>query len=461
MSESPPTLLDAGGPLLSMGQFMLLMAGAEMEGLPLGLEADVPDDLPTNPAFRRDWQDLLAAIALFGPARVVMPAHLAEQVMIEPLLELDIAEILIVDTTADLRQQIARTYREAFERCRKLEQLRPTAPIISIDAPRIRPRERAEAVQTAGDAEYYMERLRDQVSGLVTGLQDIFGYYVESLQSETHGVLSDYAQLIYPDPAKFPQKSGATREWDLFHLMGLYIRGAAEVSSLDFEVQGAAYSPTFLEEFDRFNRLLTSVTPDFSEFATLGVMLNQFRRDEFLAVHAFWSSFYELTNMLSVSKMTSNPLFLPSAAPVRVGGGEGLTTAESLRVYRLFLSEVGRLPSPASLKDLQQLRRDPGLGSLRPLLAQWTSEIRRTDDPDPELLTQIHADIGRASQLLKQSRYLSRAGALVTLLSLPIALYDLLNGSALGTALTPVGPAIQAYQAKLIHQASWVRLGNL
>lgn len=125
-----------------------------------------------------------------------------------------------------------------------------------------------------------------------------------------------------------------------------------------------------------------------------------------------------------------------------------------------FLATCPR-PRDEPVADLERLQRDPGLSSLRPLLERWTDETHGSEDPDTDLLEEIRVDIARATKILKHSELLDRTGKVLTFLSLPVAVYDLLEGSALGTALVPIGPAIEAYKASRIRQSSWVRLGTV
>jgi hypothetical protein len=464
MSESqpPPTVLESGGPLLSTAQFMLLLSGASSEGLALDVEA-APHEVRAEAWFQREWQDLLASIALFGPARVVLPAHIAAEVNIEPLLEREVAEIVIVDATAELRQQVASTYEQAFTRCRELEGHPASTPLISLDAPVPGHDERLEGHMLAGDANYYIERLLDQVLPLIEGLHDIFGYYVDKNQVEALDVLSGYNERIFPNGWPSEVKDPSIRTSDLLKSMGLYVRDRGPIEAQGLNVSGIAYMPECLINFEDWDKTLTSAPDDLQAFMSLGLTMSVFDRAAFLAVHAFWRSFYELVNMLRVSKLTANPLYMPSTARIRQlpkGHAARRETSESLRMYRLFLTETGRLPSPDSINDLDRLRSDPGLSSLRSVLAQWAEVSRGATDSDASVLNKIRGDIVSATSRLKRSEKLGRMGSVVSLLSLPVTVYDALKGSALGLGLAPLGPMIEGVNAREIRKASWVRFGS-
>jgi len=466
-SSIPASLLKSGGPLLSTAQFMCLLGGAAAEGVQHGSDLEIPDEeILQSPAFRREWQDLLAAIALFGPARVVLPPNLAAEFDIQYLLEEEIAEILVVDTTVALKAQIARTYEEAYKRCRELEWNPATTPLISLDTTGLREGDRLEARLVASDAEYYVDRLGSQVTAFVSWLSDIFGYYVEANEAGTFEAIRDYNKSKFFDAATTDPMDPAHRTVGLLQMMGLYVRsrGLLEQESKALQIPGICYGPENLADFDDLDRELTSPSESFSDFAALGLVLKQYEPAGFLHVHAFWRTFFELINMLRVSEAEASPLFLPSAAPVRPEGDSSQwaeATDEHLQMFRLFLTETGRLPSPNSLKELHRLRQDPGLSSLRSILSHWAETARKATDGDVPLLNEMRGDIANASRRLRRAESLGRAGRIISFASLPVAVYDLLRGSALGTSLAPLGPAIDAYSLRLKHNASWVRFGDL
>lgn len=458
-------MLDDGGPLLSLAQFMFLVAGAASEGFVSGLDGMSADTF-ASPVFRRDWEDLLAAIALFGPARVILPAHLAAEFNIETLLELDLAEIVVCDTTGPLKRQLAKTYAEAFDRIRVLEQHPVYTPLVSLDAPIPTPQLHLEADILAGDATYYVARLLDQVGPLVDGLRDIFGYYLEAHEAETLSELNDFNALVTPNAITRwagLRLNGALRTADLLTSMGLYVREREALESEGFQVAGMSYTPQHLADFDAVDRMLTSAPDGFTEYMERGLELSMFDRADFLAVHAFWKAFFELLNMLAVSESTENPLYLPSDARIdaTAAGAQRRETSGSLRIYRLFLAETGRLPHPQSLRDVTLLRANPGLTALRERLGEWASVSRDATEGDAPVIDAIQRDVARAATQLRRAESLNRAGRIVNLLSLPISVFDALKGSSVGIGLAPIGPAIDGYTSRRLKRASWVRFGEL
>jgi hypothetical protein len=74
---------------------------------------------------------------------------------------------------------------------------------------------------------------------------------------------------------------------------------------------------------------------------------------------------------------------------------------------------------------------------------------------------EIRRDIDRAAQKLQRSELLGRVGRLITLISLPIAAYDAMHGTAVGLGLTPVGAAVERLSAFNANKASWMQFGVL
>lgn len=461
--QQPATLLEGGGPLLSTGQFILLLSGCAAEGLSLEVDA-ASEETRANPLFQEEWQDILASIALYGPARVVLPPHLATAVRIEPLLEREIVEILTVDLTTSLRTQIAATYEQAFARCRKLEWMPATTPLQSLDAPTPKAHERFEAEVLIEEANFYIERLRVQINSLLNWLYAIFGYYLSVNEEEIYRTIVDINRERYQHIATSKTEDLDSRAENLMRSMGLYIRGPAEIEAMGLRQPGIGYSPSCLQDFEAFDRSLTSHAEGFDDFAKLGLWISTFEPEEFMAVHAFWRSFYELVNMMRVASLTANPLFLPSrlamaaASPQETGTSE--STATSLQVYRHFLSESGRLPNPTNLRELERLRQDPNVGALREMLAQWTVVAQGDENPEASVLAAINRDIDLAARQLRRGELLGRVGRLTAFLAMPVSAYDILRGSPWGLALVPVGAAIEAAEATVTKGASWACIGR-
>jgi hypothetical protein len=457
------TILEPGGPLLSEGQCMVLLVGAAAEGLCGGIASPSPDVLGAK-AFRREWGDLLASIALFGPARAVLPAHLAASVDIAPLLELGLAEIITVDRTQYLRHQIAATYEHAFNAYRELEQHPATTPLRSLTELPPGPEERLDARMLIGDAEFYLQRLDAIVTPFTAGLRDIFGYYTEANYDLTRDAINGYvAETFSPDAAT--ARDLERRTPDLYASMGLYLRERElleEESGLS--IPGISYSPACLSDFAALDRDITTPPGDFMSFTRLGLVLNQFDWEDFISVHAYWRSFFELTNMLEISELTENPLFLPSGASVRPAPATEPpslhSTGDAVRIYQLLLAETRRMPTPTTLRETETLRRDPNLHSLRTVLNHWTAVARGADDDDARLLQTIRADIDLAAKRLKRAQLLGGVGKLVGLVSLPATVVDVMRGSAWGAGLAPIGPAIDRYGARQLKKAGWIRLGR-
>ena len=441
---------------------MLLLAGAAAEGLCDGVFRP-PPEVTAADTFQREWTDLLASIALFGPARAVLPTHLAASVDTSRLLDLELAEIVTLDRTAGLRHRIARTYEHAFAACRALEANRATTPLRSLYERPPTSSERLRARMLIGDAEYYTQRLNDIVSPFTTALRDIFGYYVDNNYLLMWEALRGYIEETFsPDTA--PQRVVERRTQDLFLSMGLYIRERELLEDEGFSIPGISYQPDFLADFLEWDRNITSAPDGFSSFTQLGLLFQQFDWVDFLSVHTYWRSFFELTNMLEVAELTGNPLFLSGNAALRASPARRTarlnSTSDQVRVYQLLLAELKQMPTPTTMRETAALRRDPNLRSLRTVLNEWTTVARGAGDDDAPVLDAIRADIDRAAKRLKRAERLGGVGRVVGLASLPVALVDLLTGGALGAGLTPIGPAIDRYAARQLKKAGWVRLGR-
>lgn len=457
----PPTLLPDGGPLLSFPQFSLLLSAAKSEGLSLDVEP-VPTEVWEAPEFQRDWQELLAAIALYGPARVVLPEHLAAEIDIQPLLEREIAEILILERAAPLRAQISRCYDRAFEGFRKLEWTPGVTPMVSLDEPLLSEARRLKAELLITEAESYAESLRKRILDPLKWLHDIFGYYVENNEDYVRDSIADFHRRVFRENPSPSLVDPGRRAVDLMQAMGLYVRDRGQLEGTGWEQRGIGYNPSCLREFSDLDRRLTSVPDGFGDQTELQLRLSVLDRDTFLTVHAFWSTFFQLVNLLQVGPEVGSPLHIPSVATVRSAPSEEAgpeMTGEGLRIYELFLSERGRLPTPSSLRDVERLRRDPGLSSLRSMLAQWTVSSQGGDGVDDAL--QIRADINLAAKRLRRSEWLGRVGRLITFVSLPITAYEAMQGTALGLGLTPIGAVIEGLSTFNAKRASWMRFGAL
>jgi hypothetical protein len=464
-ADTIPTILEPGGPLLSEEQCMVLLTGATAEGLCDGLPKPSTEVLAATP-FRREWEDLLASIALFGPARAVLPAHLAAEVDITPLLDLGLAEIVTTDLTGPLRRRVAATYELTFRNYRLLEQHPATTPMRSINEPSNapRPRDRLGGRMLIGDAEFYAQRLDQIITPFTTALQDIFGYYADANYKFTYDAIHDYVQATF-SPADPSQHDLERRTTDLYASMGLYLRerDLLEYDGYDLRLPGISYNPYCLENFAELDREITSPPADFTSYAYLSIVLKQFDWADFISVHTYWRSFFELTNMLAIAELTENPLFLPSNASVRAApdADESLpSTGDALRVYQMMLTETRRMPTPTTLRETEVLRRDPNLRSLRTVLNQWTKVARGAGDDDATVLKAIQADIELATRSLNRAELLGGIGKLVGLVSLPVTIVDLLKGSAWGASLAPIGPTIDRYGARQLRKAGWIRLGR-
>jgi hypothetical protein len=311
------------------------------------------------------------------------------------------------------------------------------------------------------EAHYYRDRIQELTHPIADAMGDIFGYYLsrnagsffaaarESIGDAVHmrggGLLhtSDKSSDSYLEDMGLTCRDGLT----------LYRERGQSIPS---------YGPDDLASLDAVDASLIARSGSFQEEAGIDMFVG-LRQDPllFLEVHAFWRSFFELAAMATFAADAKASLFLPSTIEVRVDGTQPTNTADTIRLYRVFLQNAGLLPTPETFEDVLRLREDPNLRSLREVLAEWTAtpDAERGDN----LITgRIQKDVALASRSLRPLGALARVGRLIGYVSLPVAVAEFLtHGGAIGLALAPVGPAIDAYRFGRERRAGWVRFGRI
>jgi len=465
-------MTTSAGPIMSYSQFAIIMAGAEYEGW-VQIERDgrsveeaYREEAYHAPQFRQEYQDLLTAMLLFGPAKFSLPSYFLEGVTVDRLQSEGVVELNEIDQVTPLRTRIARWYEIAFSSYRQLEEDPWFGPVVSLDRLLQGKGQRdldsiLDVEEALGQIEFYTDAITEVIAPLVLGLRVIFGYYFEENFGFYHDTLGDINLPYMRDLPLFHIPSWLIDEDDpgeLYRDMGLFLRGP-EYREAEFPV--FSYYPDDLLSFAEVDERLSTHGPNFTGHMERVLQLG-FRLDPtaFIRVHAFWKSFLELVNMLRISEATGNPLFVPSTVDVRpaeYSKQRASSTTDMIRVYRLYLTERGLIPSLECIDDLMRLWDDKRLERLRDVLRTWVDASRSDDIGRTDL---IRKDVNRAKRELRNLGRMQRAARLVGYISMPVAVADLAMGSGLGILLAPIGPAVDLYSGLRLRKLSWLNLGT-
>ena len=199
----------------------------------------------------------------------------------------------------------------------------------------------------------------------------------------------------------------------------------------------------------------------FAQFAERTIYFG-YRRNlkTFCYLHSFWMTFFEFQSMLRHSDSTGGPLFIPSAyegSISNVSGGEG-SAEDDVRIYRLFLSETGRLPNVNSVEDVLRLREDKRIRSLRQVISEW--RVTEVGEGHPQAVANMRRDIELATRDLHRLDGAQRIGRFIGFLAIPVAIADAINGSFLGLTLAPVSPAIDIARKWRLRRMGWMGFGG-
>ena len=454
------------GIIFEFGDAGPLLVGAHCEGHSCDVAGGFDDrayDTYHSETFQARYSDVLTSILLGGTAEIVVNERLAAGIFLEDLLSEGIARLVPYDGAEKYRSNIARLYGAAFEACRRIERYPLVGSVVylmDLDLPALN----IDLEVDLEEAVFHTRQLRALVDPVVQGVEALFAQNLAREEEAVFGVLAALAENIAGEQHLRP--GNETRIYDdtagLYDLMGLSLN---PYLWFDNEVTLNTYRPEDLKIATYGRSAVYGYSEDTEpgsggEWLLAGMSL--WARDnpvEFLRTHAFWVTFFEFVSVLERSKSTLQPVFAPGPQGCGAAREEHHSSPEDLmKVYRLFLSEMEMLPRPSSIVDLIRLREDRALTPLRAVLQEW-AEIGKPDE-DPRVIAQVRKDIKLAARDARRARAVQGAGRVVTYLGLPVAVADVLRGTAVGLGLAPVGVALELSAAEMFRRVKWLRFGS-
>jgi hypothetical protein len=406
------------------------------------------------PEFQSVYQDALTTLVLLGQARVPLPQYLAESIIAEPLIKEELLDLVIGEDVPDIRSSVTRLYERCFGLSRRLES-NPASSTMKYLDDRSGPSmgNRIDAATDVSELDYSHRQLAKYVEPLANGVLDIFGSYWESRMEHMYGVLEDL-NSDYLDLAGEPLALGSGAGF--YNAMGIGVRSGLRLQD------GIAYTPSLMSQMEEIDRLL-GMRADFDDEVQVAMLLNSIggiNPKDFIAVHSYWSTFFGLLHTLRLAEDSSCPVMLPSDVAVTPNNTRPKSiTPDLLRVYRVYLSESGLLPTPRTFNDALRLREDSRLRSLRRALDRWHAGYAAGQD-EAELVQEIRKEITAANAVTGGLEDLAKIGSLVSYVSLPIGIADAINGSLTALFLAPIGPAIETYRLLKLRRFGWVKFGR-
>jgi hypothetical protein len=470
---------DLTGCVLSFSQLVKLLGGLSHEGLSDYFTPEAAAPLIHTERLRREYYDILASLVLFSCARVALPSYLMQQIEAESLVREGLIEFSPADEIDDFQAKITSIYHLLYEKCRSLEENRATSPLLALDHPSFgRPskRERIDAACDRGDIDYYCSELYSRVAPLITGIQDIYGHYFNELMADTGGLFQASTERFLSDRPTFNKGFGtiwtpalgaanADINFDaLFRDMGICIRdGPTLDNDIGRGTLSGSYAPSDLTGLAELSQLILGEIGR-SEWI-YGITLFGMRRDpmRFLYTHVFWQTLFEIVRMLKLAEASRCALFMPSTTDIRARYTHSVevdTSADLVRIYRVYLAESGMLPRPTTFEEVLRLREDKNLHGLRNCLSRWSRNYPEIEQ-EPKLVTAMRKDIATASSAVSRLEGLARVGSIVGYVALPVAIAEATTGRSLGgLALAPLGPAIDTYRSLRLRKFGWINFGK-
>jgi hypothetical protein len=440
--------------------------GARFEGLDCGVAgADVTVDPETyhSAGFQRDYADVLTSALLLGGAEFPLHHLQASEYCLNDLQLDGLAEIIVSETGNAVRQAASSAYKSAYAAYRKLEQNPITTPVLYLDGPAHPSLSQILDAETAiGEAEFHRQHLADTVAPYTTAITPIFEHLFEANRHTAFQILVGMA-LDHGLGSGDRSVPDAPEVIDLAADMGLHV-------DIDYYFGNQSRLPDYAPEdmlmalghgsalfrsFDDFD-----IEPGrFLRHVALYNSLNM-RKDplRYLAIHAYWATAFEMADLVGRSVETNAPLYSSSQTSLGNSSAPQSSQGDLLRVYRLFLSERGLLPAPRTIGELQKLRDDHALDSLRTVLREWVEAARDGDEFD--VVNHIRRDMELASRDARRAKGIQSAGRILTYVGLPVAVADAINGSLVGLPLAAVGVAMDAASSKVLRGRAWYQLGR-
>jgi hypothetical protein len=202
---------------------------------------------------------------------------------------------------------------------------------------------------------------------------------------------------------------------------------------------------------------------DFEDEFQAAMLLNSnsgFNPKDSIAIHSYWNAFFALLHMLRLAEDSSCPVMLPGEVAVTPNSSRSKSiTPDLIRVYRVYLSESGLLPTPRTFNDVLRLREDSRLRALRRALDRWHAGYAAEQD-EAELVQEIRKEITAANAVTGGLEDLAKIGSSVSYVSLPIGIAGAINGSLTALFLAPIGPAIETYRLLKLRRFGWGEFGR-
>lgn len=455
------------GTVLPYSHLIDLLRGLTYEGhCAIGSPAALEDYYHLE-TFQSVYGDILTSLVLFGEARLRCPSYLAEHIDAEALVREGLIEFDNRDSTVKFRERIGKTYQLAFQKFRELEVNPASTTLVNWDrlvyGGRSSSKNRIKAATDWEDAVFYHNQLIDLISPLRDALGGIYEYYFAWNQISNHDLLllepdldsfyEDY-DGDYPDDATNDSSRSILSRMGLRVLRGLELDKAKHSSRDPF-----SYTPDDFNKFERQNKVFMGGLDHYEPVVGFAD-----RRDpeDFRRIHVYWRTFFEILNLLAYAEEVSAPLFIPSVT--RIGDDKGspklLTTESMIRVYRIFLTQSGLLPTPRTFEDVLRLRDDRNLNSLRRALATWVEQYPALDS-DPSFLPEVRAEISAASKVVARTDSLTKIASISGYIALPVGVAEYIIGhGVIGLALAPIGPAVDTYNSFRLRKFGWVKFGK-
>lgn len=466
------------GAIVSYTQLLQLVSGISYEGHCSFVSRAEGEKFYHHAQFRRIYEDLLASLVLFGPAKIRIPTYLSQQIDAEILVREGLLDFDNQDTTARLRERIGRTYQLAFQKCREIDGNPATSRLISWEVAQRGRREgrsieaRINAASDLEDFWFYFFQLCELIDPLTRNLGPIFDYYIAHNQVENSILYEigsqDHYRFIQDASEQGKDRYGDHPKIDdgiiqLLVEMGLHQLNAVELENASGGFPGPfSYSPDDFFNLEEQDTMLLAGSGSFQDYMATGLEFAS-RRDPntFIRVQNFWHTYFDILNMLAYSEASGSPLFIPGDAKIGLGVKNSHAATESMiRIYRVFLAESGLLPTPKSLDDALRLRDDPNLNSLRRALATWV-QIYPELENDPSLLPEIKAEISAATKAVSRLDGLAKIGSMSGYIALPVGVVEYITGGGIiGLSLAPIAPAIDIYRYHKLKKFGWVKFGK-
>ncbi|WP_420629892.1 hypothetical protein [Candidatus Leptofilum sp.] len=483
------------GPVLSTSQFLRFFEYVKREGYKVSGNDAITLKFTQTKTNLINYNDLLAAILLFGTPKVSLPPYLSKEIDAEELVKEDLIEFIDLNSFENIRNtrhSLSAHYEKGYEICRSLESDPAVGDLFNVSDINIlrnlsssfgleeiedlslwdlksfdgslnnafKSSQNLDRQLLVDEIKWHHQHLDKILQPITTGLSGIFKFYVgENANWYFASYLEEHDVKEIEDvwlPSYMSDDLGIFGKYSpglLYKLMGLDI-------STELNFWPRSYRPEHFSNFEIVDEILTTTSAD-SQMEQLRASGNDCGWDfnDFVSVHSVWKSIFELTNMLHFSQASSSPLFVPSTAEIKVSHNPEYmnNSMDAVQLYRLYLTERRMLPNVTCLEDVLRLREDKRLKTFRKVLNSWM-EISQGDDL--KAIEEIRRDINKATSEISKLGEYQKFARLIGYISLPIAIADVIMGSPFGLLLAPIGPAVDLYSTLKLRKFGWLNFGR-